>query len=142
MGGGRCSLTLLQPLSVSLSLTTSFCLSLSPPPLSLSYNLFLSLSLLLSLSYNLFLSLPLSLLVQPFGHNLSQASILEQNTILKARDIEFPSKPQVSGEAKSFIRCCLAYQKEQRPDVLAICSHTYILPKKLVPASNNGSFIA
>lgn len=38
--------------------------------------------------------------VQPFGHNLSQASILEQNTILNARGVEFPSKPVVTAEAK------------------------------------------
>lgn len=37
---------------------------------------------------------------QPFGHNLSQASILEQNTIIKATTIEFPSKPVVSNEGK------------------------------------------
>lgn len=37
---------------------------------------------------------------QPFGHNLSQAAILEENTILKATEVEFPSKPPVSGEAK------------------------------------------
>lgn len=38
--------------------------------------------------------------IQPFGHNLSQAAILEENTILKATEVEFPSKPPVSGEAK------------------------------------------
>lgn len=37
---------------------------------------------------------------QPFGHNLSQASILEQNTILKATGVEFPNKPVVTAEAK------------------------------------------
>ena len=37
---------------------------------------------------------------QPFGHNLSQASILEQNTILNAKEVEFPAKPVVSQEAK------------------------------------------
>jgi len=37
---------------------------------------------------------------QPFGHNLSQAAILEENTILKATDVEFPNKPPVSNEAK------------------------------------------
>lgn len=39
-------------------------------------------------------------LLQPFGHNLSQAAILEENTILKATDVEFPSRPPVSSEAK------------------------------------------
>jgi len=37
---------------------------------------------------------------QPFGHNLSQAAILEENTILKATDVEFPNKPPVTAEAK------------------------------------------
>ena len=39
-------------------------------------------------------------LSQPFGHNLSQAAILEENTILKATDVEFPNKPPVTAEAK------------------------------------------
>jgi len=38
--------------------------------------------------------------LQPFGHNQSQATILEENTILKATEVEFPAKPAVSGEAK------------------------------------------
>ena len=38
--------------------------------------------------------------MQPFGHNLTQASILEQNTILCAKEVTFPAKPQVSQEAK------------------------------------------
>lgn len=37
---------------------------------------------------------------QPFGHNLSQASILEQNTILRATGVDFPSKPVATAEAK------------------------------------------
>jgi len=31
---------------------------------------------------------------------LSQAAILEENTILKATDVEFPNKPPVTAEAK------------------------------------------
>ncbi len=38
--------------------------------------------------------------IQPFGHNLSQAAILEENTILKATEVHFPPKPPVSNEAK------------------------------------------
>lgn len=37
---------------------------------------------------------------QPFGHNQTQAAILENNTILKAREVDFPAKPAVSNEAK------------------------------------------
>lgn len=39
-------------------------------------------------------------ILQPFGHNQSQATILEENTILKATEVEFPPKPAVSFEAK------------------------------------------
>ena len=50
---------------------------------------------------------------KPFGHNLSQAAILEENTILNARQVEFPAKPQVCNEAKvsvvsSLGRCFIA----------------------------------
>ena len=38
--------------------------------------------------------------MQPFGHNQSQATILEENTILKATEVQFANKPTVSGEAK------------------------------------------
>ncbi|PSN33437.1 Serine/threonine-protein kinase tousled-like 1 [Blattella germanica] len=37
---------------------------------------------------------------KPFGHNQSQATILEENTILKATDVQFANKPTVSNEAK------------------------------------------
>ena len=40
------------------------------------------------------------LFFQPFGHNQTQAAILENNTILKAREVDFPAKPAVSNEAK------------------------------------------
>ncbi|XP_071552356.1 serine/threonine-protein kinase tousled-like 1 isoform X3 [Panulirus ornatus] len=65
---------------------------------------------------------------KPFGHNQSQATILEENTILKATDVQFPPKPVVSNEAKQFIRCCLAYRKEDRNDVLTLSSNTYLSP--------------
>lgn len=40
------------------------------------------------------------LLFQPFGHNQSQQDILQENTILKATEVQFPAKPQASTEAK------------------------------------------
>lgn len=40
------------------------------------------------------------LLLQPFGHNQSQQDILQENTILKATDVQFPVKPVSSNEAK------------------------------------------
>lgn len=42
----------------------------------------------------------LAIHTQPFGHNQSQATILEENTILNASEVEFPTKPAVSAEAK------------------------------------------
>jgi hypothetical protein len=39
-------------------------------------------------------------MLQPFGHNQSQATILEENTILKATEVQFANKPTVSNEAK------------------------------------------
>ncbi|KAK7080916.1 Serine/threonine-protein kinase tousled-like 2, partial [Halocaridina rubra] len=77
---------------------------------------------------------------KPFGHNQSQATILEENTILKATDVAFPTKPVVSNEAKQFIRCCLAYRKEDRNDVLTLSSNPYLsppLPKSGRQAANS-----
>lgn len=65
---------------------------------------------------------------KPFGHNQSQATILEENIILKATDVEFPPKPAVSTEAKAFIRRCLQYRKEDRVDVLTLASDEYLKP--------------
>ncbi|KAA0189851.1 hypothetical protein HAZT_HAZT006033 [Hyalella azteca] len=65
---------------------------------------------------------------KPFGHNQSQATILEENTILKATDVQFPPKPLVSNEAKQFIRSCLAYRKEDRSEVMNLASSPYLSP--------------
>lgn len=76
---------------------------------------------------------------KPFGHNQSQATILEENTILKATEVQFANKPTVSNEAKSFIRSCLAYRKEDRIDVMSLSRHEYLQPPipKHGRASNN-----
>ncbi|XP_076327521.1 serine/threonine-protein kinase tousled-like 2 isoform X2 [Tachypleus tridentatus] len=65
---------------------------------------------------------------KPFGHNLSQATILEENTILKATEVDFPAKPAVSNEAKQFIRRCLQYRKEDRIDVFGMANDDYFKP--------------
>ncbi|XP_067002842.1 serine/threonine-protein kinase tousled-like 2 isoform X2 [Anabrus simplex] len=65
---------------------------------------------------------------KPFGHNQSQATILEENTILKATEVQFANKPTVSNEAKGFIRSCLAYRKEERIDVFSLARHEYLQP--------------
>ncbi|XP_030637062.1 serine/threonine-protein kinase tousled-like 1-B isoform X1 [Chanos chanos] len=65
---------------------------------------------------------------KPFGHNQSQQDILQENTILKATEVQFPAKPVASNEAKAFIRRCLAYRKEDRYDVQQLGSDSYLLP--------------
>merc|ERR1711944_77944 len=50
---------------------------------------------------------------KPFGHNQSQATILEENIILKAKD---------------FIRKCLAYRKDDRMDVMEMVKDAYMCP--------------
>ncbi|KAG7261956.1 hypothetical protein CRUP_032097 [Coryphaenoides rupestris] len=65
---------------------------------------------------------------KPFGHNQSQQDILQENTILKATEVQFPAKPQASTEAKAFIRRCLAYRKEDRFDVHQLGTDAYLLP--------------
>ena len=37
---------------------------------------------------------------RPFGHDQTQERILREDTIIKARKVEFPSRPTVSNEAK------------------------------------------
>ncbi|KAA3670939.1 tousled-like kinase, partial [Paragonimus westermani] len=86
---------------------------------------------------------------KPFGHNMSQADILHENTILHARTIVFPSITKVSDGAKSsyfsllartssvysqiflkeFIRKCCTYRKDLRPDVFQLCNDDYLKPK-------------
>ena len=65
---------------------------------------------------------------KPFGHNQSQATILEENTILKATEVQFPNRPAVSAEAKNFIRKCLCYRKDERMDVRTMYEEIYLSP--------------
>ncbi|KAK4763373.1 hypothetical protein SAY86_009141 [Trapa natans] len=63
---------------------------------------------------------------RPFGHDQSQERILREDTIIKARRVEFPSRPTVSNEAKELIRRCLTYDQTDRPDVLTIAQEPYL----------------
>nr|CAI47005.1 putative protein kinase tousled [Cabomba aquatica] len=63
---------------------------------------------------------------RPFGHDQTQERILREDTIIRARKVEFPSKPTVSNEAKDFIRRCLTYNQAERPDVLTIAQDAYL----------------
>ncbi|KAM7528465.1 hypothetical protein LguiB_031875 [Lonicera macranthoides] len=63
---------------------------------------------------------------RPFGHDQTQERILREDTIIKARKVEFPSRPSVSNEAKEFIRRCLTYNQADRPDVTTIAQDQYL----------------
>lgn len=63
---------------------------------------------------------------RPFGHDQTQEKILREDTIIKARKVEFPTRPAVSNEAKEFIRRCLTYNQAERPDVLTIAQDPYL----------------
>ncbi|XP_045831715.1 serine/threonine-protein kinase TOUSLED-like [Trifolium pratense] len=63
---------------------------------------------------------------RPFGHDQTQERILREDTIIKARKVEFPSRPTISSEAKDFIRRCLTYNQAERPDVLTIAQDPYL----------------
>uniref|UniRef100_A0A6Q2XT77 non-specific serine/threonine protein kinase n=1 Tax=Esox lucius TaxID=8010 RepID=A0A6Q2XT77_ESOLU len=78
---------------------------------------------------------------KPFGHNQSQQDILQENTILKATEVQFPPKPVVTTEAKAFIRRCLVYRKEDRIDVHQLSSDPFLMPhiRKSVATSGASS---
>ncbi|XP_077351513.1 serine/threonine-protein kinase tousled-like 2 isoform X2 [Festucalex cinctus] len=78
---------------------------------------------------------------KPFGHNQSQQDILQENTILKATDVQFPPKPVVTPEAKAFIRRCLVYRKEDRIDVHQLSNDPFLMPhiRKSVASSGNSA---
>ena len=48
--------------------------------------------------------------------------------------VEFPSKPSVSAEAKEFIRRCLAYRQEMRWDVQTAAQDPYLCLSKSAAA--------
>ncbi|TYH36572.1 hypothetical protein ES332_D13G274200v1 [Gossypium tomentosum] len=67
---------------------------------------------------------------RPFGHDQTQERILREDTIIKARKVEFPSRPTVSNEAKDLICRCLTYNQAERPDVLTIAQDPYLTYSK------------
>uniref|UniRef100_A0A7N8XCH9 non-specific serine/threonine protein kinase n=1 Tax=Mastacembelus armatus TaxID=205130 RepID=A0A7N8XCH9_9TELE len=82
---------------------------------------------------------------KPFGHNQSQQDILQENTILKATDVQFPPKPVVTPEAKAFIRRCLVYRKEDRIDVHQLASDPFLMPhirKSVASSGTSGMAVA
>lgn len=67
---------------------------------------------------------------RPFGHDQTQERILREDTIIKARKVDFPSRPNVSSEAKELIRRCLTYNQAERPDVLSLAQDAYLTYSK------------
>ncbi|XP_020877550.1 serine/threonine-protein kinase TOUSLED isoform X3 [Arabidopsis lyrata subsp. lyrata] len=64
---------------------------------------------------------------RPFGHDQSQERILREDTIIKAKKVEFPvTRPAISNEAKELIRRCLTYNQADRPDVLTMAQDPYL----------------
>uniref|UniRef100_A0A3Q2X992 non-specific serine/threonine protein kinase n=1 Tax=Haplochromis burtoni TaxID=8153 RepID=A0A3Q2X992_HAPBU len=76
---------------------------------------------------------------KPFGHNQSQQDILQENTILKATEVQFPPKPVVTPEAKAFIRRCLVYRKEDRIDVHQLASDPFLMPHIRKSVASSGT---
>eukprot|EP00606_Chrysophyceae_sp_TOSAG23-5_P001187 GSChrysophyteH2.ASY1.ANO1.127.1 assembled CDS len=73
---------------------------------------------------------------RPFGEGKSQELVLREGVILNAHQVDFPpvdKGPKVSNEAKDLIRACLTHNKEHRPDVHALCMHTYLSGKTKIP---------
>ncbi|GBG33279.1 Serine/threonine-protein kinase TOUSLED [Hondaea fermentalgiana] len=69
--------------------------------------------------------------VRPFGEGMTQENVLQQGTITRAFQVSFPEKPQVSNEAKDFIRRCLTYSQNYRPDVALLCEDAYLRQKRV-----------
>ena len=63
---------------------------------------------------------------RPFGHEMSQEQILRNDVMRQATSVEFPTKPNTSADCKDFIRQCLAYRQQDRPDVHEISKHKWL----------------
>jgi tousled-like kinase len=67
---------------------------------------------------------------RPFGEGMGQEQILREGVILAARQVELPAKPAVSAEGKAFLLKCLAYNQEERWDVLTAAADPYLQLKR------------
>ncbi|GAV07138.1 hypothetical protein RvY_17014 [Ramazzottius varieornatus] len=63
---------------------------------------------------------------KPYGDKQSQREVLQNFTILNAKEVEFPVKPPISNEAKNFIRRCLTLNKMDRPEVRQLVHDEYL----------------
>ncbi|GIL88070.1 hypothetical protein Vretimale_6432 [Volvox reticuliferus] len=63
---------------------------------------------------------------KPYGEAMSQEQMLRERVMAMPREVDFPSRPVVSSEAKDFIRRCLAWHQDVRPDVEAAATDPYL----------------
>lgn len=68
---------------------------------------------------------------RPFGHGETQDKVLSNQTMLNARDVQFPPKPQISQMGKDFIQSCLTYDQTLRPSISELCQDPYLSVKKI-----------
>ena len=54
---------------------------------------------------------------KPFANDMSQERILKEKAILRSGKVNFPEKPNVSGELKEFIKSCLVHNQNDRMDI-------------------------
>jgi tousled-like kinase len=66
---------------------------------------------------------------RPFGEGQSQEQILQAGTMLEQTRLGpvFPDRPVVSRGAQDFIRRCLTYNVDLRPDMLTLCRDPFLL---------------
>jgi len=67
---------------------------------------------------------------KPFGNDLTQQHILQQNVISKGVSVEFPAKPHIPQDAKDFIKMCLTPNVDGRPDVITLSKAEFLTTKK------------
>jgi tousled-like kinase len=46
---------------------------------------------------------------RPFGHNMTQNQVVQDQIILKSKQVLFPDRPSVTKDAQEFIGMCLKY---------------------------------
>lgn len=63
---------------------------------------------------------------RPFGHGLTQKSIMNSGVILNAKEVQFPDNVVVSEEAKRFIKKCLEIDPDIRYDPTQAAIDAYL----------------
>eukprot|EP00667_Euglena_gracilis_P005795 EG_transcript_5834 len=66
---------------------------------------------------------------KPFGNDVSQQQLVQNQIILNAHKVKFPSKPLVSDVTKDFISRLLCHNQDERPDIFAVCADPYFTAK-------------